>query len=92
MPYYEDIVHLCDIPRYHAKHNPDEIAFIYDAKRSASVTSTNYTTLGKIPEEEIKHLFDQYPFFKKELVKRTIRYDDDLKIFLESILKTIDYL
>jgi acyl-CoA synthetase (AMP-forming)/AMP-acid ligase II len=30
MPYYEDIVHLCDIPRYHAKHNPNEIAFIYE--------------------------------------------------------------
>lgn len=25
-------------------------------------------------------------------MKRTIRYDDDLKIFLESILKTVDYL
>jgi len=69
-----------------------EIAFLYDAKRSASVTSTNYTTLGKIPEDEIKTLFELYPFFKKELVKRTVRYDDDLKIFLESILKTIDYL
>ncbi len=34
MPYYEDIVHLCDIPRYHAKHNPDEIAFIYEDKQT----------------------------------------------------------
>ena len=25
-----------------------EVAFIYDSKRSTSVTSTNYTTLGKI--------------------------------------------
>jgi CRP-like cAMP-binding protein len=36
-------------------------------------------------------LFNKYPFFKDELVKRTIRYDDDLKIFLESALKTIEY-
>lgn len=26
------------------------------------------------------------------MINRTIRYDDDLKIFLESALKTIDYL
>lgn len=37
-------------------------------------------------------LFGKYPFYKEELIKRTIRYDDDLKIFLESALKTIMYL
>ena len=69
-----------------------EIAFLYDSKRSTSVTSTNYTTLGKISETEVNNMFEQYPFFREELVKRTIRYDDDLKIFLESALKTIEYL
>ena len=37
-------------------------------------------------------MFETYPFFREELVKRTIRYDDDLKIFIESALKTIEYL
>lgn len=37
-------------------------------------------------------MFENYPFFKKELISRSISYDDDLKIFLESALKTIDYL
>jgi CRP-like cAMP-binding protein len=69
-----------------------EIAFLYDSKRSTSVTSTNYTTLGKIPKEDVTKLFESYPFFKQELIKRSISYDDDLKIFLESALKTIDYL
>lgn len=69
-----------------------EIAFLYNSKRSTSVTSTNYTTLGKIAESEVKNLFETYPFLKEELTKRTITYDDDLKIFLESALKTIDYL
>ena len=69
-----------------------EISFLYDSKRSTSVTSTNYTTLGKIRESDVYSIFEQYPFFREELVKRTIRYDDDLKIFLESALKTIDYL
>lgn len=68
-----------------------EIAFLYNSKRQASVTSTNYTTLGQIPESDVFELFNKYPFYKDELVKRTIRYDDDLKIFLESALKTIEY-
>ena len=69
-----------------------EIGFIYNSKRSTSVTSTNYTTLGKISKTDVDNLFMHFPFFKHELIKRTIRYDDDLKIFLESALKTIDYL
>jgi hypothetical protein len=69
-----------------------EIAFLYNSRRSTSVTSTNYTTLGRIAENDVKHLFETYPFLKQELIQRTIRYDDDLKIFLESALKTIDYL
>ena len=69
-----------------------EIAFIYNSKRQTSVTSTNYTTLGKIPEAEVENLFNTYPEYKEEMIKKTIRYDDDLKIFLESALKTIDYL
>jgi len=69
-----------------------EIAFLYNSKRQTSVTSTNYTTLGKIPEAEVENLFSSYPEYKEELIHKTIRYDDDLKIFLESALRTIDYL
>ena len=69
-----------------------EIAILYDSRRSTSVTSTNYTTLGMIAEKDVINLFEIYPFFQQELINRTIRYDDDLKIFLESALKTIDYL
>ena len=69
-----------------------EIAFLYNSKRSATVKSKHYTTLGKISKEEVENLFTEFPFFKNELIKRTIRYDDDQKLFLESTLKTIDYL
>jgi len=37
-------------------------------------------------------LFILFPFFKDEIIKRTIRYDDNQKLFLECALKTIDYL
>jgi CRP-like cAMP-binding protein len=35
-----------------------EIAFLYNSKRSTSVTSTNYTTLGKISEADINQIFE----------------------------------
>ena len=35
MPYYEDIVFLSDIPRYHANHNPDEVAFVFEDKETS---------------------------------------------------------
>jgi acyl-CoA synthetase (AMP-forming)/AMP-acid ligase II len=35
MPYYEDIVFLSDIPRYHSAHNPDQIAFVYENKETS---------------------------------------------------------
>ena len=69
-----------------------EIAILYDSKRSASVTSTNYTTLGLMSENDLLNIFEVYPFFRHELIQRTIRYDDDLKVFLESAMRSIDYL
>lgn len=37
-------------------------------------------------------MFKTFEFFKEEIIKRTIRYDDNQKLFLECALKTIDYL
>ncbi|MGY9041048.1 MAG: AMP-binding protein, partial [Alphaproteobacteria bacterium] len=34
MPYYEDIVFLSDIPRYHSLHNPDQVAFVYEDRET----------------------------------------------------------
>ena len=41
-----------------------EIGFLYNSKRSTSVTSTNYTTLGKISKADVENLFMRFPFFK----------------------------
>lgn len=70
-----------------------EIVYIIDeANRSASVMSTGYTTLSMINEKEVINLFKKFPFIKQELFKRSIKYDDDQKLFLEGVLKKIDYL
>lgn len=69
-----------------------EVSFIYNAHRSATVTANNYCTLGKIPADDVNELLTAYPIFKEQLTQRCIGYDDDLKIFLQSALQTIEYL
>lgn len=60
-----------------------EVGFIYNSRRTSSVTSTNYTTLGQISKHDIEEFFILFPFFKKEMIQKILRYDDNLKIFLE---------
>jgi signal-transduction protein with cAMP-binding, CBS, and nucleotidyltransferase domain len=48
--------------------------------------------LAKLHRSDLESLFADFPFFKEEIIKRTIRYDDNQKLFLECALKTIDYL
>ena len=69
-----------------------EIAFMYNSKRSTSVTSTNYTTLGKLSKQHLNDLFVTFPFLQDEMIKKILKYDDDIKIFLERCLKNIEYL
>lgn len=68
-----------------------EIAILYNCKRSTVVQAKHYTILGAISKEKMDGLFKEFPFFKHKLVQRTNRYDDNLKLFLECSLKTIDY-
>ena len=48
-----------------------EVAFLYNEKRTATVTSNNYCTLGKIPKSDVDELLEMFPFVKTELIKRT---------------------
>lgn len=48
--------------------------------------------MAKLHRSDLESLFADFPFFKEEIIKRTIRYDDNQKLFLECALKTIDYL
>lgn len=34
-----------------------EVAFLYNSRRSATVSSNNYCTLGKIPANDVYQLF-----------------------------------
>ena len=53
-----------------------EISLIHDSVRTASVTSKNYLTLGKLDLKTLYELASTYPFFKNTLLERMYRYDD----------------
>ena len=70
-----------------------EVSFLYDCRRTCSVKSTLYATLGCLPAAKMMDLFTEYPSFKKYLKRDCINnYDDDLKLFLVRALTKIDYL
>ena len=69
-----------------------EIALVHDSVRTASVTCTNYCTLGKIKLELLWDLCVSYSFFRNALMTSIHQYDDPTKIFLHTILRDIPYL
>ena len=69
-----------------------EVALVYDSVRTATVTCTNYSTLGKIKVETLYEICAQYPFFRKALINAIQLYDDNTKVFLNSVLRDVPYL
>ena len=69
-----------------------EISLVYDSVRSATVTCSNYCTLGKISLLTLYELCAEYTFFRSALLNVIKLYDDSTKIFLHSVLRDIPYL
>lgn len=69
-----------------------EIALVYDSVRSATVTCSNYCTLGKIHLRTLYEVCAKYPFFRKALINAIQLYDDHSKVFLNSVLRDVPYL
>ena len=70
-----------------------EVSFIYDCRRTCSVKSTLYATLGCINATTMSELLRDYPEFKRYLKRESIyKYNDDLKLFLTKSLSRVDYL
>ena len=53
-----------------------EISMIHDAVRTATVTTKNYCTLGKLNIDAIFEICSNYPFFKESMMENVARYDD----------------
>jgi CRP-like cAMP-binding protein len=69
-----------------------EISLVYDSVRSTTVTCDNYCTLGKIGLKTLYEICSQYPFFRRALINAIQLYDDNTKVFLNSVLRDIPYL
>lgn len=69
-----------------------EVALIYDLRRTASVTSQNYCTLGKLSLKTLHSILSNFPHFRKSLIERTHKYDDSMKMFQVQALRKIEYL
>ena len=53
-----------------------EVSLIFDSVRTATVTCTNYCTLGKLGHPQLYDICAHYPVFRKALVESTFNYDD----------------
>ena len=69
-----------------------EIALLYKARRSSSVVSTNFTTLAKMTAEDFENLLSKFPSLKELFLERVEEYDENLKLFFERALLSIDFL
>lgn len=58
-----------------------EIAMIYKERRSTSVSSSNYSSLGKIAVDNMPELFFKYPEIKALFLEKIKEYDDNLTLF-----------
>ena len=45
-----------------------EVSLIYDLRRTASVTSQNYCTLGKLSLKTLHSILSNFPHFRKSLI------------------------
>jgi CRP-like cAMP-binding protein len=49
-----------------------EVAFLYKGRRSATVTSNNYCTLGKLSKKHLEQLIDDFPQLRDIMIERTL--------------------
>lgn len=70
-----------------------EVSLIFGCKRSATVKAKQYSQCSMITQKEFQHLVSNHTFFRRFLVGNILKqYDDELKLFLVSCLREIDYL
>ena len=69
-----------------------EVAVLYGCRRTATVKAEQYNECAYLTNEQFWDMMNSYQVLKK-FFKKQIRenYDDELRIFLVSCLREIDY-
>jgi hypothetical protein len=65
---------------------------IYKERRSTSVSSNNFSSLGKITVDRMGELFLKYPEIKALFLEKIKDYDDNLTLFFQRAVLSIEYL
>lgn len=68
-----------------------EISVIYNCKRSATVVSNKYATIGCLPKSKYKQLLFKYQEINDLFMEKLYTYDDSLKLFKEDRLRQTPY-
>lgn len=70
-----------------------EISLIYNCKRSATVTSSNYNTLARIIKPRFREIISEFPEYETCLKQNAIKTYRDKKIqFVLRMIKRVEYL
>ena len=69
-----------------------EIGLIYNAKRTASVQSRNYNTLAGLRRHMFRLIEQEYPEFKKQIIKHLFKYNYRKKEFIKAAFDKIQFL
>ena len=68
-----------------------EIALLTGSKRTATVQTKNYSTIGKVSQDDFNELLHIFPDIKKKLTDNLVQYQDKYKQWLKSQLLNITY-
>jgi hypothetical protein len=64
---------------------------IYERKRTATIFSRNYSTLGVIDSKSFHQVMGEYPLFEKYIMQHLYSYKDKRKMNFYKSLKQIEY-
>jgi ATP-binding cassette, subfamily B, bacterial len=53
-----------------------EIALLYNCERTCTVISRNYNTMARLEYKSLRLLINEYPGYKKSMIKSILKYDD----------------
>lgn len=73
---------------YHFGH----IALFYNTRRSATVVSGDFSTMGRLSKQGYETLVEKMPEFAAVMEKICQEYNDEAKLNIASMLKKIEFL
>jgi CRP-like cAMP-binding protein len=69
-----------------------EISLIYKCKRTSTVLSRNYNTMGRLSYVDWRFLINEFPSYVSFLKKNLFKYNDERKQFMLGLLEQVEYI